>query len=135
MPTHGIERRAMAKRLTRRAMIAAAAVFATGRAAAAPVALTPDHAGRHMWSRSGARVGPIEYGADSFGYDSEKRWRAPLGGIRAYYWPDGRVVADEDGSRRYRWVIGGLHLFEWTPNRDTNRTQPAGGPSSVSGNK
>jgi hypothetical protein len=62
------------------------------------IRLTADHAGRFMRGRSGGRVGPLEYDSEGFGFPGQKQWRAPLNGVRAYYWPDGRVFPDEDSS-------------------------------------
>jgi hypothetical protein len=83
--------------ITRRTMVAGGAAFLAGSSDAAPLVLTPAHAGRYMRTREGERVGPIEYDAAAFGHDNDKHWRGQLGWTRAYYSANGRVIAGEDG--------------------------------------
>ncbi len=57
--------------------------------------LSPEHVGRYMRTRDGARIGPVEYDANAFGLPGDKQWRAPLDWARAYYWGNGRISLDE----------------------------------------
>jgi hypothetical protein len=58
--------------------------------------LTPQHAGRFMRTRSGERVGPVEYDVVGFGLPGDKFWRAPIGRVRAYYLDNGRITPVEE---------------------------------------
>ena len=60
--------------------------------------LAPQHAGRFVRTRSGERIGPVEYDVAGFGLPGDKFWRAPIGWVRAYYLDNGRITPVEERS-------------------------------------
>lgn len=78
----------MAVGMNRRMVVAGVGAMAAaplaGSANATTVLLTINHAGRQMLTRDGERIGPLEYDVAGFGLSGEKRWRAPIGCVRAF---------------------------------------------------
>ena len=110
MPIGGID--AAEATVTLTSPIVGAAEALSVAAEAPTVNLTASHAGRLMRTREGEPVGPLEYDAGSFGYNTHKHWRGSLGWGRAYYSSDGRVVDGEDGPND---IVG-----EWDRRGDGN---------------